>query len=270
MLYIIPTPIGNLKDITYHAVEILSSCDYILSENPKKSSILLNHYKIKKRILPFHKFNEKKMEEKILRDLKDGKSISLISSAGTPLINDPGSSLVAACIKENIKLQALPGACSVITALLLSGFSTSNFQFIGFLEKKGRKKELQKMLNYIGTTIFFESPERILDTLETLNKLSPDLQVTLLRELTKKFEEVLRGDPKSLIDHFLQKKPKGEFIVIFSIKNPTFDDIELEDLLKLLRSVLGLSSKDAIKMAAKLKDVNKKLIYKKTIQKKLS
>jgi 16S rRNA (cytidine1402-2'-O)-methyltransferase len=218
MLYIISTPIGNLEDITYRAVRILSACDYILSEDTRKSSILLNHYKIKKKLISFHKFNEQKRLKKIIEDLENQKNIALISSAGTPTINDPGNSLIQRCIEKKIEITALPGPCSVITALTLSGFDIKNFQFIGFFPKKKSKKTkiLKEISIYDGISIFFESKNRLLKTLKLLEEVLPEKEIVIARELTKKFEECIRGNPKELLKHFSKKNPKGEIIVLIS------------------------------------------------------
>jgi 16S rRNA (cytidine1402-2'-O)-methyltransferase len=217
MLYIVATPIGNLEDITIRALNTLKSSDYILCEDTRKSSILLNHYKIKKRLISFHKFNEKKREKKILEDLESGKNISLISDSGTPIISDPGLLLVKTCIEKNIKITSIPGPCSIITAITLSGIKNTPFQFLGFFPKKGRDKEILKILSYRGLSIYFESAKRLLKILKIFQKKAPDLELTIARELTKKFEEIKKGKADQLIDHFTQKNPKGE--IVFLIDN---------------------------------------------------
>jgi 16S rRNA (cytidine1402-2'-O)-methyltransferase len=218
MLYIIPTPIGNLEDITYRAIRLLSSCDYILSEDTRKSSILLNHYKIKKKLISFYKFNEQKRLKKVIEDLEDKKTIALISSSGTPTINDPGNSLIQKCIEKNIKITALPGPCSIITALVVSGFDIKNFQFLNFFPKKKSQKIniLKNIAAYSGISIFFESKNRLLKTLKLIEEFLPEKEIVIARELTKKFEEVLRGNAKELLKHFSKKPPKGEIIVLIS------------------------------------------------------
>src|SRR3990167_5491416 len=181
MLYIVATPIGNLDDFSKRAVDTLSSCDAILCEDTRRSSILLNRYGIQKPLISYHKFKEKASLEKILTDLQSGQNLALISDAGTPCINDPGQILVQACIEKGIEVTAIPGACSVIQALVLSGFDTSSFQFIGFLPKSGQSA-LKRALHYPGTTVCFESPERLISTLEEILALDPDRELAVARE----------------------------------------------------------------------------------------
>ncbi|MEI6242871.1 MAG: 16S rRNA (cytidine(1402)-2'-O)-methyltransferase [Chlamydiota bacterium] len=216
MLYLVATPIGNLEDLSYRAVRILQSCDYILCEDTRKSRTLLHHYQIHKPLVSFHKFSEKKGEKDILKDLENELDIALISDAGTPLICDPGFSLVQNCIQKKIPLSAIPGASSILHALILSGFATIPFQFLGFLSKKAkaREKSLQDALGYKGTSIFFETPHRIQKTLEALQILAPQLIIAIARELTKKFEECLRDTPQNLLSHFQKHPPKGEMILL--------------------------------------------------------
>ena len=175
MLFLVATPIGNLADISFRAIEVLTSCDLILCEDTRHSIKLLNHYQIKKPLLSYHKFNEVASIDKIISKLKDSANIALISDAGTPLIADPGYKLVEKCIEEGIAITAIPGACSTIDALLLSGLNVERFQFAGFLprQQKELKKLLQEFASYPGTTINYESPERILKTVETLKAYFP-------------------------------------------------------------------------------------------------
>ncbi len=217
-LYLVSTPIGNLRDLTCRALEILKKVDYVLCEDKRKAQILFSFYKLKKPLVLFHKFCEKKQEKKILEDLKQEKEIALISEAGTPIICDPGESLLQKVIEEKLVFEVIPGACSVITALLISGFDPSRFQFVGFLPKKkgARKTLLQEMLAFPGTSLAFESPYRIIATLEILQTLSENASVALARELTKKYEECLRGTPAYLLQHFARKPPKGEFTLLLA------------------------------------------------------
>jgi len=263
MLYIISTPIGNLEDITVRAIKVMSKCDYILSEDTRVSRILLNRYDIKTPLLSFHKFNEKKLLNKILKDLKSNKVIGLISDAGTPLISDPGENLIKNCFEKNLKVEALPGPCSIIQALVLSGFNTIPFQFLGFLPKKASELDffIKKMLFYDGTSLALESARRILTTIEKIAKLSPDRNIAILKEMTKKFE--LRLSMKALeMVKYLKKHPlKGELVLAVD-KGDIIDDIDIEDLVKLLQSLHGLSLKKAIKASSKIKNVSKKIAYK--------
>lgn len=261
MLYIISTPIGNLKDITYRAIEILLKCSYVLCEDTRISKILLNHYKINTPLVPFHKFNEKKLLKRVLDDLKNDKEIGLISDAGTPLISDPGHDLIKNCYLQNIKVDAIPGPCSIIQALVLSGFETSPFQFLGFLPKGQSKLNfiIKKMLFYNGTSIAFEVANRIKNTIEIIAKLDPQRNVALLKEMTKKFEMRIACQAQDLLKYLKKHPLKGELVI--AIEKKEFTDLDLEDLVYLLKDLHGLSLNEAIKTAAKLKKTPKKIIY---------
>lgn len=258
MLFIIATPIGNLGDISQRALDTLQSCDAILCEDTRRSAILLDRYGIKKKLISYHKFKEKESLEQILEELQLGKRLALISDAGTPCINDPGQILVNACREKGIEVNAIPGACSLIQALVLSGFDTSRFQFIGFLPKNP-KETLQLAQAYPGTTIAFESPERLVDTLSEIN---PEREVAVAREMTKTYEECRRGKAKELLAHFQAHPPRGEIVLLIKEEKPS-DDLSLEELVEMLQEFHGLSLKEAIKQAAKLKDVPKRDVYKK-------
>jgi 16S rRNA (cytidine1402-2'-O)-methyltransferase len=261
MLYLIATPIGNLGDLTYRAVEILKTCDLILCEDTRHSAVLLAHYEIRKPLKSYHQFNESEREEQILGELRNGKTIALISDAGTPGICDPGEQLVKRCIEENLPFTALPGPCAIITALTLSGMDTLPFQFIGFLPKKTSeiRKALQEALLYPGTTICYETPHRITETLEILKELAPTRKVAIARELTKKFEECLRGTPEELLPHTF----KGEIVLLIekSTKELDFSELSLEEHVKALEESYGLTRMEAIKMVASLRKLPKKTVY---------
>lgn len=216
MLYLIATPIGNIKDITRRALDTLAICDYLLVEDSRRTAILLNQYSLKVPMKSFHKFNEKKLEDQIIRDLKEGKNLALLSDAGMPTLNDPGAYLVARCQKENIEVTCCPGPSSILTALALSGFVVDRFEFIGFLPKKPgqRKKTLTEMCQYPGASIAFESPFRIEKTLQLLAEMSPDCSVIVAKELTKKFEKIFSGTAQEVARSF--KNPKGEYVLIIS------------------------------------------------------
>lgn len=265
MLYLVSTPIGNLDDISIRAISILSSCDYILAEDTRNSLKLLNHLKIKKKLIPFHKFNEKKMEDRIIEDLKNGKNICLISDSGTPVICDPGHSLIKRAIEEKILYTAIPGACSLINALVLSGEDPLPFQFIGFLPKKSA----DQLLNYPGLSVFFESAKRISKTLQSLDKLDPKRVVIIVREMTKIFEEVLKGTAKELLDHFSKKPAKGEMVVIISKKENLYEDLSVDKLLQMFMES-GLCKNEALKKVAKLKKLKKRDLYKNDIDRNRS
>ncbi len=263
MLYLVATPIGNLEDITYRAVRILSSCDYILCEDVRKSQVLLQHYGIKKELVCFHMFCEKKREHQILKDLAMGKEIALISDAGEPLLSDPGHSLVQACIEKKIPFTSLPGPSSLLNALLLSGFATTPFLFLGFLNKKKseKEKEIKKMLFFPGTSLCFETPKRIEETLQIIGQFDPERNCMIAREMTKKFEEALRGRADSLLDHFQTAPPQGEMVLVLSAGEAPIHFLPLEELLSFFQDFYGLDEKEAIKTAAKLRKMPKRSYY---------
>ncbi len=264
MLYIVATPIGNLEDISKRALNVLAAVDYILCEDSRRSKILLSAYQIATPLISYHKFNEKKLESKILEDLRMEKNIALISDAGTPLVSDPGSHLAALCRSRSLPMTAIPGACSAIDALVLSGFEADAFQFVGFLPKEDAKKKrvLTKLLFYPGISICFDPANRIVKTLLLLERLCPDRQLFIGRELTKKFEEHLHGDPKTLLAHFAQNEPRGEMVLVIDRGEPS-SDITPEETVSLLQEYLGLSLKEAIKAAAKMQKTDRRGLYKK-------
>lgn len=216
MLYIVSTPIGNLKDITHRALETLQSCDLIACEDTRKSRILLNHYQIKKPLTSYFEYNRLQRGDHLLDLLKQGKNIALISEAGTPGISDPGYHLINLAIKNEIPITVIPGPAALIAALVLSGFSTDRFIFEGFLPKKDgpKKKRLAQLLSIGCTSIIYESPYRLLKLLKNILDLAADREVACVREITKKFEEIKRDRAEALIKYFSQKAPRGEFVVI--------------------------------------------------------
>ncbi len=216
MLYLIATPIGNLADITVRALKTIEACDYLLCEDTRHSRRLLSHYDLRKPLKSYHKFSEAKREEEIIKDLKSGKTIGLLSDAGTPGIADPGVRLVKKCRELELEVYPIPGPCSPIVALVASGLDTTRFQFVGFLPRKKGKltKILEEGLAYPGTTICFESPHRILKSLKLLAELDPEKQVVVARELTKKFEEYAKGTPAELLEKWKTSPPKGEIILM--------------------------------------------------------
>ena len=216
MLYLIPTPIGNLEDITLRAIRLLKEADLILAEDTRTSGILLKHYQIQRPLQPFHAFNEHKTVDALLNRLKAGEKIALISDAGTPGISDPGFLIVRACIANNLPVECLPGATAFVPALVKSGLPTDRFVFEGFLpHKKGRNTRLTELQNESRTMIFYESPFRVVKTLEQFVALfGEDRRASVSRELTKMFEETLNGTLAEILTHFRQKDPKGEFVLV--------------------------------------------------------
>ncbi len=223
VLYVISTPIGNRDDITLRALHIFSKCDIIASEDTRHSGMLLTHYGIKARYLSYNDKNKRRRIPLIIDMLNEGKIVGLISDAGTPLVSDPGYSLVHASIENGIKVVPIPGASSILTALVGSGLPTDSFSFYGFLPKKGRKKSiiLESIKNAWNTSILFESPQRIPKTLKALYEVCGNRKVTLGRELTKIHEEFIRGDIKEIIDKTENGniKLKGEFVIIIEGHN---------------------------------------------------
>ena len=216
MLYIIPTPIGNLKDITLRALDVLKEVDLILAEDTRTSSHLLNHYQVAKPISPYHQHNEHKVLQHLIDQLASGKKMALVTDAGTPGISDPAFLLIRECIKNDIRIECLPGATAFVPALVNSGIPTNRFLFEGFLPlKKGRQTLLKSLVDEERTMIFYESPMRLVKTLEEfIQFFGEERQCSVSRELTKMFEENKRGTLKEVCDHFKKKTVKGEIVII--------------------------------------------------------
>jgi 16S rRNA (cytidine1402-2'-O)-methyltransferase len=217
-LFIVPTPIGNLKDITIRAIDTLQTVDIIYAEDTRTSAKLLNHYEISTPMQSFHMHNEHAKINNIVSGLKQGKTGAIISDAGTPGISDPGFSLVRACVENDIEVECLPGPTALIPALINSGFPCEKFSFEGFLPaKKGRTKRLKEIATQKKTMIFYESPHRLIKTLKDFFEyFGTKRQVSVSREISKKFEETIRGTLSQAIDHFEKNKPKGEFVIVLS------------------------------------------------------
>ena len=220
ILYIVPTPVGNLEDMTFRAIRILKEADLILAEDTRTSSVLLKHYEIKGRLESHHKFNEHGTSASIVERLKAGQTIALISDAGTPGISDPGFFLVREAVRAGIEVQTLPGATAFVPALVSSGLPCDRFCFEGFLpQKKGRQTKLQSLVDEERTMIFYESPYRVLKTLQQLAEvMGPDRQVSACREISKVHEESVRGTLAEVIAHFQEHDPRGEFVIVLAGK----------------------------------------------------
>lgn len=216
MLYLVPTPIGNLADITIRALEVLKSVDLILAEDTRNSSVLLNHYQIHKPLTPYHQHNEHKVINHLTDQLLSGKSMAMLTDAGTPGISDPAFLLVKSCVEKNIEVQCLPGATAFVPALVNSGLPTNSFCFEGFLPlKKGRQTFLKKMAIEERTMIFYESPLRLVKTLSNfIEYFGAERRCSVSRELTKKFEENRRGTLQEVHDYFANKSVKGEIVIV--------------------------------------------------------
>jgi len=220
MLYLVPTPIGNLKDITFRAIEVLQTVDVILCEDTRTSSKLLQHYNIQKPTSPYHQHNEHKIVEHVIQQMQAGKTFALITDAGTPGISDPAFLLVRACVQAHVKICSLPGATAFVPAIVNSGLPTTSFVFEGFLPlKKGRQTKLKQLAQEERTIILYESPFRVDKTLEAcIAYFGAQRQASVSRELTKMFEETVRGTLEELVVHFKQKPAKGEIVIVIDGK----------------------------------------------------
>jgi 16S rRNA (cytidine1402-2'-O)-methyltransferase len=218
MLYLVATPIGNLGDITLRALEILKSVDVIAAEDTRHSGMLLQHFGIKKPLISFHEHNEAMRTAQLAERLAAGETIALITDAGTPGLSDPGERLIRECIKRDLPFTIVPGASAILTALIGSGFGTDKFCFRGFLPVKsgGRERELRAAAERGETTIFFESPHRLVKTLAACAALMPERPICVARELTKKFEEFRRGTAAESLTHYQAHPPKGEIVLVIS------------------------------------------------------
>ena len=215
-LYIVPTPIGNLDDITLRAIKVLSEADYILAEDTRTTAFLLKHLGIEKKLYSHHKFNDHATSASVAEAIGEGRTVALDSDAGTPGISDPGFLLVRTCVEAGIEVETLPGATAFVPALVQSGFPCDRFCFEGFLpQKKGRRKRLQELSSESRSIIFYESPFRVVKCLEQLAEtFGEERKVSVSRELTKKFEQTVRGTIAEVLEHFRQHEPKGEFVIV--------------------------------------------------------
>lgn len=265
MLYFISTPIGNLKDISYRAVETLKEVDVILCEDTRHSLKLLDFYGIKKQLISYHKFNEKERIDEIISMLKNGKTVAVISDAGTPVISDPGNVLSKALKEENLEFTTIPGATAFVPALILSGLDAKRFTFIGFLPEKAKDKELllKPFLNAKETLIFYSAPHDVNKDLRSLFEFLGDREVSAVKEITKIHETVYKGSLSSIeIDN-----PKGEFVIIVAGAKESKQEFLLSEKEHIdLYLSRGYSKKDAIKEVAKERGVNKNALYKYTIE----
>lgn len=218
ILYIVPTPIGNLGDITYRAIETLGSVDAILAEDTRQTKKLLDHYHVEKKLIPYHQHNEHKILESIISRLQAGENLALCSDAGMPGISDPGFLLIREAVNSEIQVITLPGAVAALVALVNSGLPCDTFVYEGFLpHKKGKQTKIKSLLEEKRTTVFYESPHRITKSLQMIKDiLGKDRKVAIGRELTKKFEEFVRGNVTEVLEHFEKNTPKGEFVLIIA------------------------------------------------------
>lgn len=271
-LYLVPTPIGNLKDITLRALEVLENSDLIAAEDTRQSLKLLNHFGIKKTLTSYHKYNEQSKSELLIEKLKEGNVISLVSDAGTPGISDPGCILVSRCIEENIDFEVLPGATAITTALVYSGLDTTKFLFRGFLPRKlsDRKAVIEEVKDQKETLIFYEAPHRLKETLKFLKDNLGNRKIVLCRELTKVYEEILRFNIDDSLKYYDENTPKGEFVIIVEGKSvedmerekkAQWEDISIEEhIIKYMNE--GVNKRNAIKKVAKDRNMSKSEVYK--------
>ena len=230
-LYVVPTPIGNLEDITLRAINVLKEVDFILAEDTRTTSHLLRHLGIEKPMHSHHKFNEHATVGRVAEAINNGRDVALVSDAGTPGISDPGFLLVRKCVEEGIEVVTLPGATALIPAVVQSGFPCDRFCFEGFLpQKKGRMKRLQELAAEPRTLVLYESPYRVVKCLEQLAEtFGEERRVAVVREITKKFEETVRGTSAEALEHFREHEPKGEFVIVVEGYDPKRKDSKEED-----------------------------------------
>lgn len=269
-LYICPTPIGNLEDITLRVLRVFKEVDLIAAEDTRHTIKLLNHYDIQKPLTSYHEHNRESKGKVLLEKLMAGEKIALVSDAGMPGISDPGSDLVKGCVENHIDIEVLPGAAAFVTALVASGLPTDKFSFEGFLDrdKKKRKKRLEEIKGEDRTLIFYEAPHRICTTLQDMIKVLGNRQAVLARELTKKHEEFLRGSLEELAAHFEQREPKGEMVLMISgaapkdraQETPAWESLSIKAHLRQYMDS-GMDKKEAIKMVAKERGIPKREVY---------
>ena len=275
-LYLCPTPIGNLSDITERTLETLRSVDAIACEDTRTSGVLLAHYDIHKPLISYHKYNEQERSEELIRRLQGSwekdhgdEDIALITDAGMPAISDPGQIQVKKCHEAGVKVTALPGPCAFVTALAVSGLDSRRFSFEGFLptDKKEREEVLEALKNAQGTTIFYEAPHRLKETLKLLSGVTGERRAAAVRELSKKFEEVRLGTMEELGRYFSENEPKGEFVLLIegtSLKErqekarARFEDMTIEEHMALYKD---LPEKEAMKQVAKDRGISKRDVY---------
>lgn len=264
-LYLVATPIGNLEDMTYRAVRILKEVSYIYAEDTRNSGILLKHYDINTPLRSYHEFNKELKDDEIISILKNGEDVAIISDAGNPVISDPGYNICVSAIENDIAVTTIPGACAYLTALVSSGLPPMPNTFVGFLDsKKSKRCEMLQKFKYIeNTLIFYEAPHRILETLADMLEVFGDREIVLARELTKKFEELIRGKISEILKDTTNLK--GEMVVLVSgYKNEVNEDIDpikkIEEFIS-----LGYKSKEAIKETALMYNLDKKELYDKYV-----
>ena len=271
-LYICPTPIGNLEDMTYRTIRILNEVDLIAAEDTRHSIKLLNHFEISKPLTSYHEHNKDSKGGYLINKLLEGENIALISDAGMPGISDPGEDIIKQAIEHNIDIEVLPGPTASITALVGSGLETAKFAFEGFLDrdKKVRRNQLEELKEERRTIIFYESPHRLKDTLKDMLKVLGNRRIAVNREITKKYQEIIREDIETVINIFNEKEVKGEFVLIVegfkgekTVQNSYEDLTEREYVITLMEN--GMDKKDAIKTVCKDRKLKKDVVYKQVL-----
>lgn len=262
-LYLVPTPIGNLGDFTFRAVEVLNQVEVIFSEDTRITINLLNHYDIKKKLIAFHKFNEEQKVGVVLSYLENGKNVAIVSDRGTPVLSDPGEICTKKVIEKGYNVVSLPGATAAIPAITASGLDSSKFIFYGFLNSKSskRKKELEFLKNNKMTIIFYEAPHRIMEMLADLKDVFGDRKISISREISKKFEEIYRAKISEVMN--MLTEVKGEFVIVVEGNKDviSFDDITIKEHVNMYMED-GLTEKEAIKKVAKERNMSKSDVYK--------
>ncbi|WP_101772558.1 16S rRNA (cytidine(1402)-2'-O)-methyltransferase [Peptostreptococcus faecalis] len=270
-LYICPTPIGNLEDITFRTLKVLKEVDLIAAEDTRHTIKLLNHFDISKPLTSYHEHNKKSKGDILIERLQNGETIALVSDAGMPGISDPGEDLIRLCIEKNIEVEVLPGASAFVVALVGSGMQTDKFVFEGFLDrdKKKKKKRLEEIKNELRTLIIYESPHRLKETLKLMNDILGNRKIAICRELTKKYESYFRTTVQEAIEHYEQNSPRGEYILIieggtFSEEQNTYEELNEREYVENLIEE-GYTKKDAVKEVAKKRGLKKDIVYKLTL-----
>ncbi|MCF6459448.1 16S rRNA (cytidine(1402)-2'-O)-methyltransferase [Clostridium sp. Cult3] len=270
ILYICPTPIGNLEDITLRTLRALKEVDLIAAEDTRRTIKLLNHYEIKKPLISYHEHNKVEKGKILIEKLKEGVNIALVTDAGMPGISDPGEDMIRLAIENQIEPVVLPGATASITALVLSGLPTKKFVFEGFLpsKKKDRREELERLKTEERTIILYEAPHRLLALLKDMEAILGDRQLAIGRELTKIYEEVFRGSISDALRKFQEEKPRGEFVLVIKgaeiSKEDPYQNISIREHL-IMYMEEGLTKRDAVKKVADVRDIPKNLVYKESI-----
>lgn len=271
MLYICGTPIGNMEDMTLRAIRILGEVDLIAAEDTRQSVKLLNHFDIKTPLTSYYEHNKEVKGPQLVKMLKEGKNIALVTDAGMPGISDPGEDLIKLCYKNDIDVTIVPGPTAVITALVLSGLNTRSYIFEGFLpkNKKQRLEVLEKLKNETRTTVFYEAPHHLLNTLKDIYKYAGNRQVAVERELTKRHETVNKGNLSEIIDYFEENEPKGEFVIV--LEGIDSEEVKNAKILKISKTSIkdhfnsyisqGMDEKSAMKQVAKDRGIGKRDVY---------